>query len=202
MNLRAIKTVLSYYMPEVRAVIDKVVAEYPHDVFLQSIDPGLDDFHEPVIDKLVEYYADTVPALKNFPYRYPIMGSEEGIKEFMTLLQSKRNKEIYVFPGEYEGYGAVAESRKQRVLELPFAGFKHYRQGIWFVSNPSAINGDVLPDGLIHDICSAGHKVFYDLTYLGTTRPTVYDLSHENILSLENIFASITIIFPPKHRKI
>src|SRR5262245_61539613 len=39
-----IRSVYSYYYPEVREIIDRVTHVYPHHVYLRSIDPGLDEF--------------------------------------------------------------------------------------------------------------------------------------------------------------
>jgi hypothetical protein len=36
---------------------------------------------------------------------------------------------------------------------------------------------------VIEDICEAGHKVFYDLAYLGSTRQNLFDVSHPNIFA-------------------
>ena len=97
MKLKAIGTVYSYYFPEVREIIDEIVADYPHDVFLQSVDPGLDDFHVPIIDMYLNFCSGSVPGLRDFDFKYPTAGAEEGIREVLTLLQSQGIEEIYVF---------------------------------------------------------------------------------------------------------
>src|SRR3989338_6570437 len=167
-NFRAITTVYSYLPPEIRELISEIAREYPHAVFLRSVSPGLDDFHEPIIGKLVVSHADDIPHLRGFQFRYPISGSEEGIREFMTVLQTRGVKQIYMLQGDYEGYREVARTREIHTVEVAIdVNPRHLERGDWFIS----------------DVCEAGHKVFYDLSYLGTTEPYVYNLSHPNIVA-------------------
>lgn len=187
MGLRAITTVYSYRHPETRRAIDKVVARgFPHQPFMRSVTPpgALDAFHEPIIDKILGFNQRSVPHLRDFDYRYPTSGSEEGIREVMTDLQAKGIKRIYVFQGEYEGYKAVAEQRCMETVEVDLeTNPQSLEAGYWFISNPSAIDGNIIPDEVIARICEAGHQLFYDLAYLGATRPHSYDLSHPNIFA-------------------
>jgi len=181
-DFKAITTVYSYYLPEIRDLISRLTRDYPHEVFLRSISPGLDDFHHPIIDKLIANHRHDVPHLAQFRHRYPTSGSEEGIREYLTLLQTRGVRQIYVWKGEYEGYREIARTRNLSVVELDAdtdpAILPH---GHWFLSNPSARDGMIVPADRIRAICDAGHQVFYDLSYLGMTEPTVYDLSHPNI---------------------
>lgn len=183
-TFKAITTVYSYYMPEIRELITDLTKEYPHDVFLRSISPGLDDFHQPIIDKLVAAHARDVPHLEQFAHRYPTAGSEEGIREYMTLLQSSGVERIYVWEGDYEGYRETARTRNITAIEVNYdCDPATLPPGHWFLSNPSARNGMIVPPEKIEAIAEAGHKVFYDLSYLGTTGPTVFDLSHPNVVA-------------------
>lgn len=195
-ELRAIPTVYSYYPPEIRAIVDEVTTPFPHEVFLRSVLPassnvesrmlcgGLDDFHVPIIDKLIAFYRWDVPALSEFPFRYPTMGSEEGIREFMTLIAMRGIKDIYVFEGEYEGYREVAKTRGIETREVKLGTSpRGLKPGYWFLSNPSAQDGQIIPNYFITNICDAGHKVFYDLAYLGMTPLHHFDLSHPNIVT-------------------
>ncbi len=181
-GLKAITTVYSYYMPEIRDLITGLTREYPHDVFLRSVSPGLDDFHHPIIDKLVVSHGQDVPHLSQFRHRYPTSGSEEGIREYLSLLQAAGEKSIYVWKGEYEGYREIARTRNLGVVELDAdTDPATLPPGHWFLSNPSARDGMIIPPERIQAICDAGHQVFYDLAYLGMTEPAVFDLSHPNV---------------------
>jgi histidinol-phosphate/aromatic aminotransferase/cobyric acid decarboxylase-like protein len=181
-NFKAITTVYSYYMPEVRELITALAQEYPHDVFLRSVSPGLDDFHHPIFDKLISAHRHDVPHLAQFPHRYPTAGSEEAIREYMTLLQCSGVRQIYVWEGDYEGYRETAKTRHIATVEVGYDGDPTAMPpGHWFLSNPSARNGMIVPPQKIQAILEAGHKVFYDLSYLGSTEPVTFDLSHSNV---------------------
>jgi len=178
----AITTVYSYYLPEVRDLVDDITRVYPHNVFLRSVKPGLDDFHQPILEKLVDLHREDVPGLAQFPHSYPTSGTEEGIREYMTLLQSRGVERIYFWEGEYEGYREVARSRGIEARPVPIAADPGTLDpGYWFFSNPSARDGMIVPEERIHAVLEAGHKVFYDLAYLGATGPYIFDLSHPNI---------------------
>jgi hypothetical protein len=55
--------------------------------------------------------------------------------------------------------------------------------GHWFLSNPSARDGNILPEALIPSLCDRGDKVVLDLAYAGSTRPYEFDLRHPNIIA-------------------
>ncbi|MBU1749547.1 MAG: hypothetical protein KKA73_17830 [Chloroflexi bacterium] len=181
-TLQAITTVYSYYLPEVRALISDLTCEYPHDVFLRSIEPGLDDWHQPVIDRLIAAHQHDVPHLADLAYRYPTAGSEEGIREYLTWLQSQGVEQIYMWQGDYEGYRETARTRCIATVEVEYERDPAtLPPGHWFLSNPSARNGMIVPAERVRAIAEAGHQIFYDLSYLGTTTPHVFDVSHPNI---------------------
>jgi histidinol-phosphate/aromatic aminotransferase/cobyric acid decarboxylase-like protein len=193
---KAITTVYSYYLPEIRGLITDLTREYPHEVFLRSVAPGLDDFHHPIIEKLIAAHRHDVPSLGQFAYRYPTSGSEEGIREHLTLLQSKGVKQIYVWKGDYEGYREVAKTRNLSTVEVDVDHDPATLEpGHWFLSNPSARNGMIVPRERILAIAEAGHQVFYDLAYLGATPPTVFDVSHPNIAAVVVSFSKLYGLF-------
>lgn len=180
-----ITTVYSYRPPEVRRAIDQALRDgFPHGIIMGGTNPagGLDNFHRPLINEVIEYFANDVPALAGFQHAYPTPGSEEGIREIMTLLQSRGVTQIYVLKGEYEGYRFVGETRNLQTIEVdPETNPSSIDPGYWFVSNPSARDGNIIPNEVITNICEAGHKVFYDFAYLGSTQLHLFDVSHPNI---------------------
>lgn len=187
MSLRAITTVYSYRHPETRRIVDSLVrGGFPHEVFLRATQPpgALDNFHLPIIERIIEFHRQSVPALADFSHRYPTAGSEEGIREVLTLLREQGVQSIYAYRGDYEGYRAVAEQRGIQTVDVD-RGTDPARlpPGVWFLSNPSAIDGNIVPDAIVHSILEAGHRVFYDLAYLGATPPHRYDLSHPGIFA-------------------
>jgi histidinol-phosphate/aromatic aminotransferase/cobyric acid decarboxylase-like protein len=183
-SFKAITTVYSYYLPEIRALITDLTREYPHEVFLRSISPGLDDFHHPIIEKLVAAHRHEVPHLGQFPYHYPTAGSEEGIREYLTLLQSRGVEQIYAWKGDYEGYRETAKTRNITTVEVDYdCDPAALPPGHWFLSNPSARDGMIIPPEKVLAIAEAGHRVFYDLSYLGATPPSVFDVNHPNVVA-------------------
>jgi histidinol-phosphate/aromatic aminotransferase/cobyric acid decarboxylase-like protein len=196
-ELRAFTTVYSYYLPEVRAAISDVVAAYPHDVFLRSLTPaGLDAFHEPILDKLVAAHRHDVPNLADFPYRYPTAGSEEGIREYLSRLATGGTRRIYMFAGDYEGYREVARTRGIDTVEVQKeTPPSSLLPGHWFLSNPSARDGNIVGPGDLRAIAEAGHQVFYDLSYLGSTTPATYDVSHPNVAAVAVSFSKTFGLF-------
>jgi histidinol-phosphate/aromatic aminotransferase/cobyric acid decarboxylase-like protein len=180
-NLKAIKTVYSYYLPEVREIIDGLTVEYPHDVYLKSTQPGgLDSIEKPVIDRFREFQKDALVGLEKFPYQYWTAGSEEGIREYMTWIAAKdRSQTILTLKDEYEGYDAVAQSRGLYIDR--FRDHHKYENPVLFLSNPSARDGNIIPNNEVHGMCDKSPKVFYDLSYLGSTQKYQFDLTHKNI---------------------
>ncbi len=182
----AMKAVYSYRFPEIRKIVTELANPFPHDVYLKSasMEGGLDSFHESIIEKIIKFYSGYTPSLKDFGFRYPTSGSEEGIREIMTLLQGSGVRKIYTFRGEYEGYKEVGRTRNIETAEIDIdADPCRLEPGLWFISNPSAIDGNIIPNNIIKRICGAGHKIFYDLAYLGSTRKHRFDLSNENIFA-------------------
>jgi histidinol-phosphate/aromatic aminotransferase/cobyric acid decarboxylase-like protein len=183
-KLEAITTVYSYRFPEIRTIISDLAKDFPHDIYSKSITGELDTFDQPIIDKVVKFYGPQVPALADFKFRYPTSGSEEGIREIMSDMQCKGVKKIRVFKGEYEGYSAVAATRNIETEEVPFdVDVSKLTPAHWFISNPTARNGTIIPNSRIKEICDAGNQVFYDMAYLGSTRQNVFDIDHENIFA-------------------
>jgi histidinol-phosphate/aromatic aminotransferase/cobyric acid decarboxylase-like protein len=199
MPLSALTTVFSYRHPETRQIIDRLLGNgFPHDVFLRATQPpgALDAFHEPIIDRVLDFHGQSVPALASFPHRYPTSGSEEGIREVMSLLREEGVRSIYVYRGDYEGYRAVAEQRGIQTVEVERgADPRGMAPGVWFLSNPSAIDGNILPDEDVHPIAEAGHRLFYDLAYLGSTPPHRFDLSHPSVFAVALSFSKTYGLF-------
>jgi len=206
MKLEAMQAVYSYFFPESRKVINGF--NLPDELFFVStpvakakelleesgfpdleITKTLDDkidldmIHEPIIEKIKESYAHIIPALNGFKHSYPMSGSSQGIFHLLAELRQKGIDKINVFEGEYEGYKEYGkclglETREQRF----FIPAKDIPKGYWFISNPSARNGNIIPDEKIIELCEAGHKIILDLAYVGMTKQHAFSLEHENII--------------------
>lgn len=184
-KFEAIRPVYTYYFPEIRKMVSEMTSNYPHAVYLQSINPGLDNFERPVIDKLYEFYKNDIKGLHSFNYRYPTAGSSEGI--FHILVHIKTNYPgipIYVLSGEYEGYKESAAGINLDIKEVSEDAMFEVPLGIWFISNPSARNGNIIKNEKIKKLMDFGHKVIYDLAYLGMTPQYLFDVSHPNVMAV------------------
>ncbi len=182
-NIEPTRTVYCYYYPEVRKLISSLTNPYPHNVYLGSIKPGLDDFHEAAISQYISHMRNQAPGLDTFPFRYTSAGASESIFHILADIASyRKNTPLYVLQGEYEGYAGYGENLGLKFTIVSIEqDFSELAKGIFFISNPSAINGNILPDDLIKSIGDAGHEIIYDLTYLGLTKPHNFDLSHTAI---------------------
>lgn len=183
--MKATRTVYCYYFPEIRNLIDGIVKKFPHEVFLKSIEPGLDKFHLPIIEKFIDYNSKTLPALKEFKHRYFTNGASEGIFHILVKLRIQNpGILIYTLKGDYEGYKEYAKRVGLNVIEVDEnADFSKLKQGVWFISNPSARDGNIVPNNLVNKICMH-HKVVFDATYVGLTEENEFDVSNPNIIAV------------------
>jgi len=185
-QLEATGTVYSYYFPEVRRVIDRVVKRYPHEVFLRSVKPGLDGFHLPIINKYASVFAKGLLGIRHFKHRYVVSGASEAIFHLFVKFRIEESKTpIYAISGEYQGYGEYAKTlgtKVRRITERE-AVERRLQKGIFFISNPSARDGMILSSGFLKSILRR-HRVVLDATYVGLTKPFKMDIRHKNIIAL------------------
>lgn len=186
-DLKSIPSVYAYYFPEVRRLIDRLVKDYPHQLLLESIFPGLDNYHLPVAEQLVNFYKGYQTGLADFPHRYFSNGSSESIFHLLVWLkQNYPQKPIYVLKGEYEGYKAYARNLGLGVVEVDDIqeSNKKLPLGVWLISNPSARDGNLIKNSQILALANRGHKLILDLAYIGMTRRYRMDLRHDNIIAV------------------
>lgn len=187
-QLKTMKSVYSYYFPEIQDLISETTKSYPHEEFLKSLTPpGLDDFEKPVVAKMKEFYKEEVIGLDEFSFVYPTAGSSEGIYHLLTRIKTETpEKPIYTLVGEYEGYRECTAGMGMKVIEVEenLEEIRKLPLGVWFISNPSARNGNIIEDSLIKQIADLGHEIVLDLAYLGMTEKYKFDLSHPNIVAV------------------
>ena len=205
MEFEPMKAVYCYFFPEVRSIIRQVQDSIPDEFFINStpvgevslgnlFEPGLaisktnqgtvnlDEIHVPILERMIAAYELTVTGLQGFSNVYPTSGSSEGIREIIKQVQMRGFENIYVFKGEYEGYKAYAEIYGMNIQEIDRdVDLSTLAKGFWFISNPSAIDGNIINNEKIHEICDLGHKVMIDLAYVGSTVEHNFDIEHENI---------------------
>jgi len=207
-RLEAMQAVYCYFFPEVRPIIHEVEAVVQDDMYLvttpaskvrKDLEPlfnppldvpeneygnvDLDEIHVPIIERIADVYSGLIPTLGDFGYSYPTAGSSEGIFHALTKLMIEGVDCINVLKGEYEGYSAQAGNLRMEVNEVDLneTDISEVDPGYWFVSNPSARDGNIIPNEFITELCEQDNKVFLDLAYAGSTRPYVFDVSHENV---------------------
>ncbi len=183
---KPLKAVYCYYFPEVRKIIDEATSSYPHEIFLKSVNPGLDDFHHKALDAYIKHFKYELPDLNSFPFKYVSGGASESIFHLLSYIKANRpDTPLYVLKGEYEGYAGYGSNLGLRftivndlldLLTLP--------KGILFLSNPSARDGNIIPDSEILKVADSGQQIIYDATYVGLTDPHRFELGHPNIIAV------------------
>jgi len=209
MKLEALKAVYSYFFPEVRKLVYFGDTQIPDQLYMTTtsareakailagcFDPplknpetadgrvDLDTIHEPIIDRVVKAYSRIAPALKGFKYRYPMAGSSQGIFHILAELKAAGCRRICVLKGEYEGYAEYAKALGMVTREYDETEIDIPEPGVWFISNPSARDGNIIPNKAIKYLCERGHRIVLDLAYAGMTLPYRFDLSHPNIVAV------------------
>lgn len=207
-QLKAMKAVYTYFFPEVRELIHSTDS-LERSLFLTTTDVeeaqnvvdslgfrnrivvpatiegkvDLDAIHEPVIDRITKIYEPVVPGISSFRNRYFTSGSSEGIFHALAELKAKGVDRIFTFEGEYEGYKEYGKTLGIETVEIDSkrTRIRDLEKGTWFVSNPSAVDGNIISNETIRELCDNGNKVYLDLAYVGSTKEHTFDVSHENI---------------------
>lgn len=199
--------VYSYPFPEVRQIIDNTrldsrfmfntlpiaqAEEYlqPYD-FQPPLDLpanqdgelNLDEIHVPVIDRIQAKQSESLPGLDTFENRYPCHGSSPAMSAIMAEWHAKgKMQSLAVLKGEYEGYSAYATE-----LGIPITQYDSLQDHepvdgeVWFISNPSAVDGNWIDQEKWQSFVDAGHDIVYDAAYVGLTEGGQIDVSAPNI---------------------
>lgn len=172
----ASSTVYSWYTPEIELLVAHYARhDYPSEVFTQNYDPGLDDLHEELMSLF--WRKSIAPILKMetpttrwdlLPDSYYTNGSSEGL--FHLLARHKTHfphVPLYQFAGEYQGYQEYAKTLGLTFRSVDFGtDVTKLQPGVFFVSVPSAVDGNAVDPSVIDLICER-HYVVLDLAYAG-----------------------------------
>jgi hypothetical protein len=207
-NFKAMKAVYCYFLPEVRPLLHEVEAALPDDMWFVTTPAAevrknletlfnpplelpetkdgnidLDEIHVPVIERILAAYSDTIANLDDFDFRYPTSGSSEGLFHLLAKYSARGVKSINLLQGEYEGYAAYAEHLGMNVnwINPDKTDIKKLHPGLWFISNPSARDGNIIPNEVIMELCDLDHKVVLDFAYVGATADYNFEINHSNI---------------------
>jgi len=142
------------------------------------------DNHQKIMDRITTKYSEIIHPLGDFEHVAPGAGSSPLIFHLLAYLKGKGHDTISVLDGEYAGYGAYATHLGMKVIT--HKSFLDGEDGdtVWFISNPSARNGNFVRPSFITSLCNQGAKIVLDLSYAGSTHPYVYDVSNENIIGV------------------
>lgn len=204
----AMKAVYSYFFPEVRELV-KFGEKLPYELFfnttkikdakrvmkgllqndlkLPSTKNGcvdLDSIHIPITKRFVKAYDKLIPHLKDFEYNYPLSGSSPGIFHLLSELKKENINEIYVLKGEYEGYREYAKTFNIKTIEVNEKKALEIKNKYFFISNPSARNGNIIKNEFIKNLCEHNNKIILDLAYVGMTEFYEFDVCHKNIIAV------------------
>lgn len=144
---------------------------------------NLDEIHVPVIERIKQVQGDTIVGLGDFAYAYPTHGSSQAMFNLMAEWKARGELEsVAVLRGEYEGYSAYADSLRIPVTQYDDLERAKPKAGeVWFMSNPSAVDGNWLSEEAWDGFVGAGHEIVYDAAYVGLTTDRTVDVSAPNI---------------------
>jgi hypothetical protein len=192
-------------LPETRAMVGRLWAERPNELYEAPYEDRQDHAHVVFLDAWQSWVASAVHGLRELSYRYVTNGSSEAIRESVWNLvhdaaAGGRAAAIHVFAGEYEGYAAYARAAGIPVFahdrdawaDVPYAPHTLHR---WYVSQPSAIDGNAWREfpAFLEATGRDGVEVAVDLAYVGATPqlPRI-DLASPNV---RYVFFSLSKIF-------
>lgn len=188
----ASKTVYALVTPQMEAAKasvfgDKASAERENylDQFREAWTGKQDAYHEEFFDVWHEWSKPVVDLdREQFKFSYPTAGASEPIRQMIFDHRAKGGTAIHVFRGEYEGYKAMAEAAGMECIEhnraewhTPFGGRLNRvanamgRNHLFFISAPSAIDGNVWSEFNEFISKMPENTVVVDVTYVGAIGP-------------------------------
>jgi hypothetical protein len=143
----------------------------------------LDELHIPAIDRMRTIQREHMPGLEGYAHAYPTHGSSQSMFTLLAEWHARGKLEsVAVLNGEYEGYAAYADT-----LGVPVNRFDSFDDSapqkgqVWFVSNPSALDGNWIDQDAWKEFTEAGHDIVFDAAYVGLTQDGTVDVSSPNI---------------------
>lgn len=188
-----LRTVYSFYFPETARVVGELWASRPHGWYERAWEH--DDRRDlALLDRWRRWSGLN---LGGFEHAYVAHGASEAIKD-LTVNVGR----VHVFAGDYEGYAAFARARDLEVVVHPrgmAAVEAEHRDGdVWWISDPSAIDGDHWPDlpGFLDAMRERwpAVRVRLDMIYIGCVRrlnpvdPSAYPNVDAVVFSLSKPF--------------
>lgn len=207
----ASKTVYALVTPETeKAKIDLYDSVDYLEMFHEAWTAKQDAAHVEFFDTWAAWSAPAVNLDRaKFPFYYPTAGASEPLRHLIYAQANVRTKygkpTIHVFEGEYEGYKAMAEATGMAVVEHKRDEWRDVRlaeedednrflldeDDLFFISQPSAIDGNVWPH--FNEFLSRMPEgtVVADLTYVGATAPLAEKIDVDQP-SVKNVVFSLS----------
>jgi hypothetical protein len=203
------RTVYSAVWPETEALVRHCMTHETNAMLArhrQAHTKRQDSLHEAFFDAWRGYVAPTVDVDPiQFPHHYPCNGSSEAIREIIrTATWGSAPQDLVMFDGEYEGYEMMASMQGTVIHRIVRANWRQTlaqwksegtpwekagRRAQWWISHPSAIDGNIWLDfdEWLHVTSSMKTHldVWVDLCYVGvTTRPFTFSLDFPQVAGL------------------
>ncbi len=177
-------TVYSLVMPESEAAFAAVAGDPGLlDRYREPWTQKQDSMHEEYFDRWLRWSAPVVAIRgEDFPFRYPTAGASEAIFKLIAEFASEsraagRAPSVHMFEGEYEGFAAYADALRVRLVRHDRGAWSEVpsrldRDSMFWISQPSAIDGNVWPhfEAFVSAVAErgAGARLIPDLTYVGS----------------------------------
>jgi hypothetical protein len=202
------KTVYALVTPESEAISRQLFSEYETILAPRkraAWTKKQDSYHVEFFDRWVAWSAPVINFDRElFPFFYPGAGSSEILRHLIYSMGVRNSTaRLHVFKGEYEGYKAVAEAARIKVVEWDRDDWQTFSKSInrvqwdmregdlFFISQPSGIDGNVWSD--FNEFLSTmdPNTVVVDLTYVGAI-PAVKERFDLTLPSVRNVVFSLS----------
>lgn len=139
-----------------------------------------------LLDACKKQYKNQLIGLSRFEHTYISEDKAEILKIFLKeTLQQAEDKTVYVFEGEDKLFFEVAKSLDIAVKVLQFdEDTSMVKDGIFYISNPSTIHGNIILNEKILEIGDAGHRIIMDASFIGLVLPFRIYIDHPNVLGM------------------
>lgn len=205
----ASKTVYALVTPETEAVKASVFGDAGSadreaylDQFRDAWTGKQDAYHEEFFSTWLLWSSRVVDLPKDeFPFYYPTAGASEPIRQIIFDLAARSPKSsVHFFEGEYEGYKAMAEAAGLRVVQhvrsiadIRLYGAEIPSGDLFFISQPSAIDGNVWNDFNEFVDLMPSNSVIADVTYVGAVPQSAIETRFNlGATSIRNVVFSLS----------
>jgi len=210
----ASKTVYALVTPWTEAAKDRVFGNAGSAVrlsylqqFREAWTGKQDSYHREFFETWLEWSKKAVELDADiWAFQYPTAGASEPLRHLIYDLAARTlgKARVHVFAGEYEGYKAMAEAAGLELVEhdrdidaipenIADLATQVYDDDLFFISQPSAIDGNVWEgfNGFLEAM--PAQSVVADVTYVGSVpRAAIKERFNLNSPAIRNIVFSLS----------